>query len=456
MRKPHAILVPYPAQGHVIPMMELMQRLVKHGVKVTFVNTNFTHKLVTDAFSEDEKLNDLASLVSLPDGLETGEDRNDFGKLPDAIFRVMPEKLEEMIKELNAKGDDFEKVTCIVADICMGWVFEVAEKMKIRKAAFWPAAAISLASLFCIPKLLEDGIIDNKGTPMKKQMVQLSPTMPAISSLEFTWLGIGDLKTQEILFNLMVKASEFVTLADFTICNSTYELEKGTFTSYPEILPVGPLLASHRVANQIGHFWKEDSTCLAWLDQQPARSVIYVAFGSFTLFDRTQFDELAHGLEMTNMPFLWVVRSDMVKDMKNDGYDDGIKSRGRIVGWAPQQKVLSHPSVGCFVSHCGWNSVLEGVSSGLPFMCWPYFSDQFANRMYISDVWKTGLVFDKDESGIVSREEIKNKIELLLGNDEFKVRAIDLKEKVAVAVSKGGHSDKNFSNFIDWIQEKGT
>lgn len=291
---------------------------------------------------------------------------------------------------------------------------------------------------------------------MKKQMVQLSPTMPAISSLEFTWLGIGDLKTQEILFNLMVKASEFVTLADFTICNSTYELEKGTFTSYPEILPVGPLLASHRVANQIGHFWKEDSTCLAWLDQQPARSVIYVAFGSFTLFDRTQFDELAHGLEMTNMPFLWVVRSDMVKDMKNDGYDDGIKSRGRIVGWAPQQKVLSHPSVGCFVSHCGWNSVLEGVSSGLPFMCWPYFSDQFANRMYISDVWKTGLVFDKDESGIVSREEIKNKIELLLGNDEFKVRAIDLKEKVAVAVSKGGHSDKNFSNFIDWIQEKGT
>ncbi|KAL4582003.1 hypothetical protein LXL04_006540 [Taraxacum kok-saghyz] len=449
MGKPHAILVPYPAQGHVIPMMELMQRLVKQGVRVTFVNTDITHKLVTNALSEDDKLNDLASLVSLPDGLAAGDVRNDLGKLTDSMFRVMPVKLEELIEQLNE--NDGEKVTCIVADTCMGWAFGVGEKLKVKKVAFWPASGVVLASLICIPKLIEDGIIDKKGTLMKKQIVQLSPTMPAMSSSDFTWLSIGEKKTQQDLFDLMLKGNKFMKLAEHIVCNSAYELETTTFNSFPEILPIGPL-ASNKVANQIGHFWKEDLTCLTWLDQQPLGSVIYVAFGSVTMFDRRQFDELALGLEMTNRPFLWVVR----EDMKNKVFINGTNNRRKIVGWAPQQKVLNHPSMGCFVSHCGWNSVLEGVSSGLPFLCWSYVADQFINQMYICNVWKNGLEFDRDECGIISREEIKNKIEKLLEDDEWKVRAIDLKEKVVAAVESGGHSDKIFSNFIDWIEDRDT
>lgn len=161
MGKPHAVLVPYPAQGHVIPMMELMHRLVEHGVKVTFVNTDFTHNLVTNAASNDERINDLVSLVSLPDGVEAAEDRNDFGKLTDTIFQAMPAKLEDLIEKIN--GSNSDNVTCIVADHCMGWAFGVAEKMNIRRAAFWPASAAIMATLFSIPKLLEDGIINSKG-----------------------------------------------------------------------------------------------------------------------------------------------------------------------------------------------------------------------------------------------------------------------------------------------------
>lgn len=161
MGKPHALLIPYPAQGHVIPMTELMQRLVEHGIKVTFVNTNFTHNLVINAASNDESVNDLVNLVSLPDGVEAAEDRNDLGKLTDAIFQVMPAKLEELINKIN--GNNGDKVTYIVADHCMGWAFGVAEKMKIKSAAFWPAAAVVLTSLFSVPKLLEDRIINSKG-----------------------------------------------------------------------------------------------------------------------------------------------------------------------------------------------------------------------------------------------------------------------------------------------------
>ncbi|KAJ0100630.1 hypothetical protein Patl1_21734 [Pistacia atlantica] len=177
------------------------------------------------------------------------------------------------------------------------------------------------------------------------------------------------------------------------------------------MLPIGPLLASNRQVNSTRYFWQEDSACLEWLDQQQPNSVIYVAFGSFTVIDKIQFQELALGLELSNKPFLWVVRPDITDGANEafpDGFEERVANRGKMVVWAPQQKVLSHPSIACFFSHCGWNSTVEGLSNGLPFLCWPYFADQFIDESYICDVWKVGLRFKRDESGIITREEIKN------------------------------------------------
>ncbi|KAL7232248.1 hypothetical protein ACSBR2_010303 [Camellia fascicularis] len=156
------------------------------------------------------------------------------------------------------------------------------------------------------------------------------------------------------------------------------------------------------------------------------------------VFNQIQFQELALGLEIANRPFLWVVRPD-ITDKNNDAYPEGFKERvatgGQIVGWAPQQKVLGHPSVACFLSHCGWNSTMVGLSNGIRFLCWPYFADQFLNQNYICDVWKVGLRFNHDESGIIKQEEIKDKVEQLLSNKTIKARALDLKE-VATKVLK--------------------
>lgn len=137
-----------------------------------------------------------------------------------------------------------------------------------------------------------------------------------------------------------------------------------------------------------------------------------------------------------------------------DGYIQRTRARGRIVSWAPQQKVLAHPSVACFLSHCGWNSTLEGVINGVPFLCWPYISDQFSNQTYICDVWKNGLGFDKDEAGYITRKEIKGKLERLLSDKTFRGNAMDLKGKTLINVKEGGGSHKSLSNFIEWIQEK--
>jgi UDP:flavonoid glycosyltransferase YjiC (YdhE family) len=152
---------------------------------------------------------------------------------------------------------------------------------------------------------------------------------------------------------------------------------------------------------------------------------------------------------------LWVVRPDITTET-NDAYPEGfqerVATRGRMVGWAPQQKVLSHPSISCFLSHCGWNSTMEGVSNGVPFLCWPYFADQFLNETYICDVWKVGLKFDKNKCGIITREEIKNKVETVISDEKIKARAAELKRLAMQNVGEAGYSSENFKNFIEWIK----
>uniref|UniRef100_A0A5B7C3P4 Putative UDP-glycosyltransferase 83A1 n=1 Tax=Davidia involucrata TaxID=16924 RepID=A0A5B7C3P4_DAVIN len=218
----------------------------------------------------------------------------------------------------------------------------------------------------------------------------------------------------------------------------------------PNILPIGPLLASTDHPRH-GSFWLEDSTCLSWLDKQPACSVIYVAFGSTAIFSQHQFEELALGLELSGRPFLWVVRSNLT----NAEYPDGFTvadDHGKIVEWAPQEKVLAHPSTACFLTHCGWNSTMEGLSMGVPFLCWPYFSDQFHNQSKITDMWKVGLRLNPDKNGIISRHEIKAKIENLLSDDGIKANALKLKEMAGMSVKEGGSSFKNFERFIEHLK----
>ncbi|XP_050226881.1 UDP-glycosyltransferase 83A1-like [Mercurialis annua] len=450
----HVLVIPYPAQGHVIPMMELSQNFVKHGFKITFVNTDYNHKRVLE--NNNELLGEeVISLVSIPDGLEPWEDRNDLGILSEAIFSVMPGKLEELIQRINDASEEDEKISCIVADLNMGWALQVAEKMNIRCAAFWPTSAALLSFLFTVPKMIDDQIIDNNGSPLKNQMIEMAPTMPVMSTQNLLWNCIGDSATQKIIFDVVNKNNAAANLADRIICNSAYNLEPGAFSLTPKIQPIGPLLASNRQGDSSGSFWQEDSTCLKWLDQQTQKSVIYIAFGSFTVFDKTQFQELALGLELSGRPFLWVVRPDLISndsDAYPEGFQERVGSRGLMIRWAPQQKVLSHPSVACFLSHCGWNSTMEGVANGVPFLCWPYFADQFTNESYICDVWKVGLKFDKDENGIIRGVEIQKKVGQILSDEKIMARVLELKELAMLSVGECGQSRQVFNNFIEWMQ----
>ncbi|MFS8031857.1 putative 7-deoxyloganetin glucosyltransferase [Helianthus anomalus] len=161
MAKPHVVVIPYPAQGHVIPILELAQRLVQQGIRVTFVNTEFNHKLVTSNWLDKDSFGGLMQMVSLSDGLEPWEDRSDICKLTLSIMQTMPYKLEELIETINK--EESSKVSCVIADDCMGWAINVAKKMGIGRAAFWPASVATLASSLSFQKLIDDGIINEKG-----------------------------------------------------------------------------------------------------------------------------------------------------------------------------------------------------------------------------------------------------------------------------------------------------
>ena len=160
MATAHVLVIPFPAQGHVNPMMLLSRKLVKYGFKITFVNTEIIHNRVEGAL--DNLVDSNINLVSIPDGLGAEDDRNDLGKLCETMLHTMPEKLEELINNINASNGD-DKISCIVADAGMGWAIEVGNKMGIKGAVFWFAAAASLALQVSIPSLIDDGIIDSDG-----------------------------------------------------------------------------------------------------------------------------------------------------------------------------------------------------------------------------------------------------------------------------------------------------
>ncbi|CAN6315756.1 unnamed protein product [Urochloa humidicola] len=164
MAKPHVLVLPLPAQGHVTPLMELSHRLVDHGFEVTFVNTEAHHALVLGALEAAGGAAALAGihLASVPDGVADEVDRRkDISKLIDSYNRHMPGHLERLIAGMEAAGRP--KVKWLVADVCVWWSFDIAIRLGIRVASIWPASVACLAINLKIPKLTEEGFLDNKG-----------------------------------------------------------------------------------------------------------------------------------------------------------------------------------------------------------------------------------------------------------------------------------------------------
>ena len=177
-----------------------------------------------------------------------------------------------------------------------------------------------------------------------------------------------------------------------------------------------------------------------------------------------QFEELAIGLEESGSPVVWVIRPDLMAGASGrasfpDGFLDRTKDRVFIVEWAPQLQVLAHPSVGGFLTHCGWNSTLESISAGVPTLGWPYFADQMLNNRCLVDKWGLGLEFERGDDVIVRRDEVARKASALMrrnGGEDAPARhrasAIGWQEAAQVAVQTlNGSSNVGFAHLVKTI-----
>jgi len=278
----------------------------------------------------------------------------------------------------------------------------------------------------------------------RKQEIQLSTNLPMMEAAAMPWYNLSN----AFFFLHMMKEMQNMNLGEWWLCNTSMDLEAEAISLSPKFLPIGPLMENEH--NNMGSLWQEDETCIEWLDQFPPKSVIYVSFGSLISIGPNQFKELALGLDLLKRPFLWVVRKDKGNETKYAYPSEFKGNQGKIVGWSPQKKILSHPSIACFITHCGWNSTIESVCNGVPLLCLPFFSDQLMNKTYICDVWKVGLGFEKDENGLITKEEIKKKVDQLLEDEEIKERSLKLMEMVAKNKAVGC---KNLNKFINWAKE---
>ncbi|KAH7279828.1 hypothetical protein KP509_37G039000 [Ceratopteris richardii] len=200
---------------------------------------------------------------------------------------------------------------------------------------------------------------------------------------------------------------ENVKQADRILVNSFFELERAVVQSLREaglhLDMVGPLFMMHSLSSVSNHvtaaasLLPEDTSCLTWLDKQQETSVLYVSFGSIAPMEEHTLVDLAHALEASNVNFLWVIRPDCMsgkaslQQLLPEAFMEGMQDRGCVVPWAPQLAVLGHRSIGAFLTHCGWNSVLESLSHGVPILGFPQDAEQNTNLRFVVKDWKVGL-----------------------------------------------------------------
>lgn len=199
---------------------------------------------------------------------------------------------------------------------------------------------------------------------------------------------------------------------------------------------------------------EEDTICLSWLDKRAPNSVIYVSLGSTAIIDEEELHEMAWGLAKSEQPFLWVVRptllsgSDAIASLPGD-FKNLVRHRGMVVEWAPQKKVLEHPAVGGFFSHCGWNSTLESLCEGVPVICRPCFADQMVNARYLTHVWRVGV-----EVGSVVEKSVERAVRTLMNSDcgmEMRERAVEMKLEIKRSMGQGGSSSESLDQLVEFI-----
>ncbi|KAL3382777.1 hypothetical protein AABB24_002333, partial [Solanum stoloniferum] len=467
MSRLHFFFFPLMAQGHMIPTLDMATLVASRGVKATIITTPLNESVFSDSIERNKHLGieidiRLITFQAVENDLPEGCERLDLVPSPE-LFKnffkataMMQEPFENLVKECHPD--------CIVSDMLFPWSTDSAAKFNIPRIVFHGTGFFAL----CVAESIK------RNKPFKNVSSDSEtfavPNLPHQIRLTTTQLSPFDLEEEEaIIFQIFHEVREAYLKSYGVIFNSFYELEPDYFEHYTKVQDnkswaIGPLSLCNRDIEDKTERGKKSSIdkheCLKWLDSKKSSSIVYICFGSGVKFTGSQIQELAMGIEDSGQEFIWVIRERKFKQENEDsclpeGFEKRTKEKGIIIrGWAPQVLILDHEGVGAFMTHCGWNSTLEGISAGVPLVTWPLFAEQFLNEKLVTDVLKIGVgvgsvKWELVASEGVKREEISKAIKRVMVSEEaegFKNRAKEYKEMAKQAIKEGGSSYNGLTN----------
>lgn len=460
MDKPHAALLSSPGLGHLIPVIELGNLLaLRLNFKVTIL-------AVTSQTSEAEShiLKSATSSINLCDILEIPP-ADLSGLLEDeaAIVERLCVIMRETRGAVRSALANIAPPPCVlIVDIFGSECLSMAEELRMLKYIYVASNAWFFSLLLYSPILdrqVQGQFVDQQEpfqipgcSPVRpKDVVDPMLNRNTRQYQEYIGLAMGMRKSDGILLNTWEQLQHrgLRSLRDENLLGGMLKVP---------VYAIGPLVRPSEPPTS------STMELLGWLDQQPSESVVYVSFGSGGTLSYEQTAEVAWGMELSQLRFIWVVRppnrghADSAFFRTGDGnrenddpsnyLPEGFAGRTHKVGklvahWAAQVSILRHPSVGGFLSHCGWSSALESITNGVPMICWPLYAEQRMNATLLAEELGVGVrpkVLPAEK--VVGREEVARMLRDIMEvrPNPVRDRARELKESAAMAVKRGGSS----------------
>lgn len=446
-RRSHILALPYPVQGHISPMLQFCRRLDSKGVKASLAITKHIINTL------NPKSDGHVHLLTISDGFDDGgfSEAESIAAYLASLEATGSHALGDLIEQYA--GTD-NPITCIVYDSFFPWCLNVAKKYGILGASFFTQTC----GVNYVYYLAHHGKLS---MPVSSPLIDI-PGLPPLDISDLPSF-VGSPESYPDYVELVLKQNSNLHQTDFVLVNTVYELEDKVVDAMAKecpLLTIGPTVPSIYVDNRISYdreyglsLYHHDPTTTNWLSTKPPRSVVYVSFGSMANLSNEQMEELAWGLKQSDCHFLWVVRASEEGKLPK-GFANEVAAKGLIVRWSPQLEVLSSEVIGCFFTHCGWNSTLEALAMGVPMIGMPQWTDQPMHAKLVEAVWRVGVRVNVNKEGLVRREEIAGRIiEVMEGEKrkEFIDNAQMWKGLVKTAMSQDGSSDRNIDEFVSKI-----
>ncbi|KAL1545828.1 UDP-glycosyltransferase 86A1-like [Salvia divinorum] len=468
-RKVHGIMICVPYQGHLSPFVDLALKLASNGIVITFVHLEFLHRKLCDThyanktdvdlFSKARELGLDIRCTTMTDPFPLDFDRDaNFNEYWEAMARDFPPLVDEFVG--NILASDRDMLHFLVADTVYSWPAAVTRKYNLVNVSLWTQSAL----VYCLGYHW-DLLQQNGHFPCKDVADEEIKYVPGVESINTKDL-IAYLK-QSQCESVISRASrlqfEQAKMADFVLHNTVEELEPQALSALNQYMPnyaVGPLNFSQNLPTNTvtTSFWSK-SDCTTWLGSKPPGSVLYVSFGSFVHTNKQVLEELAYGLLLSQVNFVWVIRQGILGDGATSelpaGFREAVKERGLVVGWCDQVEALSNPAVGGFLTHSGWNSTLESMWCGVPMICYPIGFDQPCNSKLVVADWKIGIRLCED--GSLDRENVAHEIQSFMGGgdlERLRQNVGRVSQIMKNAVETDGSSKTNFDRFLKDLKAK--